>query len=118
MPTGPPGTRSIVTVSSAHLVGPPITAEMIAGTAASDWLTVRSDRTAQLDVRLTLRTDDGADLFVHEHGLARTDDGTTTIRTPPRVETGDQSDARSNDTFCIGIGERTRDRVRYEPFAV
>jgi len=119
VPDGPAGTRSIVTVTSAHLAGPRIVADMVPGTAAGDWLTVRPNGTAQLDVRLCLRTDDGADVFVHYHGIARTDaDGTTTIRTAPRFETGDERYAWLNDTFAVAVGGRTADGVSYELYAL
>lgn len=119
VPGGPAGTRSVVTVSSARLDGPRITATMVPGTAAGDWLTVRPNGTAQLDVRLCVRTDDGADVFVQYHGLARTDaDGTTTITTAPRFETGDERYAWLNDSFMVGIGKRTDDGVSYELYAI
>ena len=119
MPNGPAGTRSIVTVTSGHFEGPRITADMVSGTAAGDWLTVRPSGAAQLDVRLCLRTDDGADIFMHYHGLATTDaDGSTSIRTAPRFETGDERYAWLNDTFAVAIGERTDDGVTYELYAL
>ena len=119
VPDGPAGTRSIVTVTAGHLDGPRIVADMVPGSAAGDWLTVRPNGTAQLDVRLCLRTDDGADVFVHYHGLARTDaDGTTSIRSAPRFETGDERYAWLNDLFVVGIGGRTDDGVSYELYSL
>jgi len=119
VPDGPAGTRSIVTVTSAHFAGPRVTADMAPGTAAGDWLTVRPNGTSQLDVRLCLRTDDGADIFVHYHGLARRDSaGVTSIRSAPRFETGDERYAWLNDTFVVGVGEPTADGVRYELYAL
>lgn len=119
VPGGPAGTRSVVTVTSAHFVGPRITADMVPGTAAGDWLTVRPNGTAQLDVRLCLRTDDGADVFVQYHGLAVTDsEGASSIRTAPRFETGDERYAWLNDTFVVGVGNTTDDGVSYELYAL
>ena len=119
VPDGPNGTRVIVTVTAAELRGPRIDAELVPATAAGDWLTIRPNGTPELDVRLCLRTGDGADVFVHYTGLIRDNaDGTSGIRVTPRFQTGDERYGWLNDTFCVGIGERTDDGVRYEIYAL
>ncbi len=118
MPGGPLGTRVVATVTSAEFVGPRITASMPAGTAAGDWLTVRSDGSMSLDVRLSLRTDDGADLYVTYYGVGTTVDGVSTIRTAPRFETGDERYAWLNNVMAVGLGQRTETGVAYELYQI
>ncbi len=58
----PLGTRHIVYVLGGSFSGPKIKGEVMRG--GGDWYLVRHDGAAQLDVRITLRTDDGALIFV------------------------------------------------------
>ena len=111
---GPFGTRMTATVSGGKLVGPRINATIPEGSAAGDWLTLRADGSASLDVRLNLRTDDGADLYLTYTGvMTRTDDGVS-IKTAPRFETGDERYAWLNNVFCVALGTTTEDGVSYE----
>lgn len=116
---GPFGTKVVATVSSATLVGPKITASMVDGVAAGDWLTMLPGGRFSLDVRLSLRTDDGADIYVSYTGLgSRNDDGTASIRTAPRFETGDERYAWLNELFCVAVGGTTDDGVEYEIYSI
>ena len=61
---GPKGTRLLVDVTSVEVENDRLRASL-AATDAADWLTVGSDRTVGcVDVRLTLKTDDGAYIYV------------------------------------------------------
>ncbi len=116
---GPFGTKAVATVTAGTFVGPNINASSPEGVAAGDWLTIRADGTFSLDVRLSLRTDDGADIYVTYTGLGvRYDDGTATIKTAPRFETGDERYAWLNTLFCVAIGSTTETGVSYEVYAV
>lgn len=117
--SGPYGTRVVATVTGGSFVGPDINASVPEGVAAGDWLTLRADGKFALDVRASLRTDDGADIYVTYTGLGtRHDDGTTSIRTSPRFETGDERYAWLNDLFCVAIGTSTDVGVEYDIYAV
>ena len=116
---GPFGTKAVATVSGATFVGPKINATAPADVAAGDWLTILADGRFALDVRLSLRTDDGADIYVTYTGFgARNDDGSTNIRTAPRFETGDERYAWPNNLFCVAIGTTTAEGVEYEIYAI
>lgn len=116
---GPFGTKTVATVTGGSLVGPKINATTPEGVAAGDWLTVLAGGTFALDVRLSLRTDDGADIYVTYTGFgARNEDGTATIRTAPRFETGDERYSWLNNLFCVAIGTTTPDGVEYEIYTV
>ncbi len=116
---GPFGTKSVATVTSGTFVGPNINATLAPGVAAGDWLTLHKDGAFSLDVRVSLQTDDGADIFVSYTGIGtREDDGTMSIRTAPRFETGDERYAWLNTIFTVAIGSMTKDGVTYDIYAV
>ncbi len=115
---GPFGTRSVATVTSAAFEGPNISATMPDGVAAGDWLTVRADGSFSLDVRVSLRTDDGADIYLSYVGIGmRTDDGVS-IKTSPRFETGDERYAYLNNVFAVAVGRTTEEGVAYDVYQV
>lgn len=116
---GPFGTKVVATVSAGTFVGPKINASIPEGVAAGDWLTILADGSFALDVRFSLRTDDGADIYVTYTGFGtRNENGTTRIRTAPRFETGDERYAWLNNLFCVAIGTTTPDGVEYEIYSV
>lgn len=116
---GPFGTRTVATVTAATFVGPEIDASMSDGVAAGDWLTIRPNGTFALDVRLSLTTADGADIYLSYTGLGkRSEDGTAQIRTAPRFETGDERYRWLNDLFCVAVGTTSPDGVEYEVYSI
>jgi len=116
---GPFGTKMVATVTAATFVGPKINAAAVDGVAAADWLTILDNGKFSLDVRCSLRTDDGADIYVTYTGYGTPgDDGTASIRTSPRFETGDERYAWLNGLFCVALGTTTPDGVEYEIYAV
>ncbi len=116
---GPFGTKVVATVSAATLTGPKISAAAVDDVAAGDWLTMLAGGSFALDVRCSLRTDDGADVFVSYTGFGtRNEDGTASIRTAPRFETGDERYAWLNGLFCVALGATTPDGVEYEIYAI
>jgi hypothetical protein len=116
---GPNGTRVVTTLAGGRLEGPELNADLVAGVASGDWVTVRRSRVLSLDVRASLRTDDGADILVTYVGLGRNvEGGGLRLLTNPRFETGDERYAWLNDTFCVAVGEQVETGVRYELYAV
>jgi hypothetical protein len=116
---GTTGTRVTVTVTEATFVGPKINATAIPGVAGGDWPLVRSDGTLLLDVRLNLRTDDGADIFVSYTGIGTPiGDGMFNIRTAPTFQTGDPRYAWLNNALGVGIGKSNPTGVVYDIYAV
>src|SRR6185436_1082546 len=64
---GPQGTRTVVQVVGGRFEGPRLKATV--QTPAGDWITNRPDGSYRLDVRLTLKTDDGALILVTYNGI-------------------------------------------------
>jgi hypothetical protein len=100
---GPNGNRNIFTVTSATLSGPNIEAAMPSGVAGADWSLGQGTGFGTLDVRLCLRTDDGADIYMTYTGIS---EAGKTFRTSARFETADKRYAWLNSAFTVGIGNR------------
>lgn len=114
----PEGYRMIVNVAGGRVEGPRIRGEVIPMSGA-DWSRIRSDGSGALDVRMCLKTDDGAIIFVHWHGLmvfspeeqeyaldfGKKDDPNGAnryyFRTSPQFETGDARYAWLNKIITV-----------------
>jgi hypothetical protein len=64
---GPQGERRIAEVTGGTFQGPRLNGRILPGGA--DWILVRSDGVTQLDVRVTLETNDGALIYLSYRGL-------------------------------------------------
>ena len=74
---------------------------MLAG--GGDWVTAKGDETFELDLRVTLETDDGA--LIHMTFTGVRDDAHHYIRTLPRFETAAPQYAFLNRLLAVGIGQ-------------
>ena len=74
--TGPTGTRLVSEITSVRYEGERFKASSI-GAANADWATIDPDGRVQVDVRLTLLTDDGAIVHVHYEGRGDAATGVT-----------------------------------------
>src|SRR5262245_9117727 len=63
----PVGQRAVVNVLGGSVRGPSVKGEIVS--PAGDWLIVMPDGTNRLDVRFTIKTDDGAFIFVEYGGI-------------------------------------------------
>ena len=61
------GGRRIIPIAGGEFSGPQIRATVLPGGA--DWQVLRHDGVAELEARYTLRSDDGALIYVRNHGL-------------------------------------------------
>jgi hypothetical protein len=113
---GPQGTRTIVEVVGGRFEGPRLKASVL--TPAGDWITNRADGSYRLDVRLTLRTDDGALILVSYNGIGQSTDTGASLRTAPLFETGDARYVWLTRLQAIGIGARVGTAVRYDIWAL
>jgi hypothetical protein len=83
----PQDTRHIFPVVGGSFEGPHLCG--VFETPCGDWPTRRPDGSGKLNVRLTLRTEDGACILMTYNGIVTKVDGRTSIRTSPLFETGD-----------------------------
>lgn len=116
VPNGPNGTRVIVAITGGTVSGPRINGTI--ESVGADWLTMRSDGTAQLDVRAMIRTDDGAVIHTSYKGIMTTTETGRRITTAPLFETGHDSYAWLNAVQAIAIGEPGDGVVNYDVYSL
>jgi hypothetical protein len=124
------GFRRIGVVPGGVFEGERLSGTVLAG--GSDWQLVRSDQSVSLDVRLVLKTDDGALIGMTYKGiragapdiLKRIDAGEEVdpasyyFRINPLFETGSEKYAWLNNIVAVGAGRRTADGPVYSVFEV
>jgi hypothetical protein len=113
---GPQGTRTIVQILGGRFEGPRLKASV--QIPAGDWITNRADGSYRLDVRLTLRTDDGALILVTYNGIGQTTSAGASLRAAPLFETGDQRYAWLTRLQAVAVGERVGTDVKYNVYAL
>jgi len=127
---GPLGRRRIITITGGRFFGERLSGRVHPGGA--DWQVIRADGVADLDARYTLETDDGALIYVKNHGyrhgpeavLGRLAAGENVdpaqyyMRTTPLFETGDPRYAWLNRIVCVATGARRPAAVELEVFEV
>jgi len=97
----PHGTLFIFPVTGGSFEGDRLRGRVLAG--GGDWVTARPDGTLELDLRVTLETDDHALIHMTFTGLR--DDANHYFRTLPRFETAAPKYAFLNRLMAVGIGE-------------
>jgi len=123
----PFGRRRIATVSGGSFSGDRLQG-LVEPSPGGDWLLVRSDGVLMLDVRLTLRTDDGARIYMHytgmRHGPAEVieslnrgeavDPASYYFRSTKVFETAAPAYLWLNRLLAVGIGRREASGPIYE----
>jgi hypothetical protein len=102
----PHGALSIFPVTGGSFEGDRLRGTVLAG--GGDWVTAIADRTFELDLRITLETDDGA--LIHMTFTGVRDDANHYFRTTPRFETAAPKYAFLNRLLAVGIGEIRQER--------
>jgi hypothetical protein len=113
---GPQGTRTIAQIAGGRFEGPRLKATVL--TPAGDWITNRADGSYRLDVRLTLKTDDGALILVTYNGIGRTTETGASLRAAPLFETGDSRYAWLTRLQAVAVGERIGSAIAYDVYAL
>ena len=100
---GPKGTRLVVDVTEITLKGDRVNATLATNDGA-DWGTVSEDGILMaLDVRFTLKTDDGAFIYVEYGGRGNLAEGT--IAVAPTFQTGHEKYKLLNSVQAIAAGQ-------------
>ena len=97
----PHGGLSIFPVTGGSFEGERLRGKVLAG--GGDWVTAVNGGVFELDLRVTLETDDGA--LVHLTFTGIRDDANHYFRTLPRFETAAPKYAFLNRLLAVGIGE-------------
>jgi hypothetical protein len=100
----PRGTRVTFPIIGGSFEGERLRGKVLPG--GDDWTVKRPDGVVELDLRITLQTDDGAYIHMTFEGIR--DDGAPRapyFRTVPRFETGEPKYAFLNRVLAIGAAE-------------
>src|SRR5438876_9068619 len=117
----PYGVRSFVPVTGGEFEGPRLRGKVLPG--GGDWLLLRSDGVLELDLRITLETDDHALIHMTFQGLRHgppdaiaalgrgeiVDPASYYFRTVPRFEASSEKYAFLNPIITVGVGETRPD---------
>jgi hypothetical protein len=126
----PVGTRMTYVSKEGRCVGPRIAADVLPG--GGDWVLLGTDGVARLDVRATLRTDDGAVIHLTNTGRVQMDKAAAdrfaagelirhdemTARSSPLFETDDERYRWLNAVHTVAINQISLREVHYRVFAV
>jgi hypothetical protein len=126
----PGGRRRVGVVPGGAFKGERLSGEVLDG--GNDWQTVRSDGSTTLDVRLMLKTTDGALIAMTYRGLRHgppdviaslekgeaADPAAYYFRIAPLFETASAEHAWINNVVAVGIGHRQADGPVYSVFEV
>jgi hypothetical protein len=97
----PHGTLSIFPVSGGSFEGDRLRGKVLPG--GGDWVTAKPDGTLEVDLRVTLETDDGA--LIHMTFTGVRDDANHYFRTLPLFESAAPKYAFVNRLLAVGVGE-------------
>ena len=114
----PRGTRLIAPIASGSFEGPRLRGKVLPG--GGDWTLLRSDGVLELELHITLETDDGALIYMTSLGLRHgppdvlaalargesVDPSKYYFRTAPRFETSAPQYAFVNQLIAIASGDR------------
>ena len=114
IPGGPAGTRITVQVTGGTFTGPRLRGTVVGPSA--DWAVARADGSLKLDVRVLLRTDDGADVYMSYSGIGL--EAGASLRTAPQFETGDGRYAWLNTVQAVATGSSDGAVVDYQVYAL
>jgi hypothetical protein len=126
----PGGFRQVGVLEGGSFSGERLSGEILEG--GSDWQTLRPDRTTIIDVRVVLKTGDGALISMRYQGLRHgpadvlarlakgesVDPSSYYLRISPCFETSAPQYDWLNRIVAVGVGHRLPDAVLYSVFEV
>ncbi len=126
----PAGSRRILVLEKGNFEGPQLRG--LIRTGGSDWVLLRRDGVAELDIRLTLETEDNALIYARGNGIfnmapelrqalsrgEEIDRNLYYFRTAFTFETSASAFSSLNQLLAIGIGERTAAGMVTDVYAV
>jgi hypothetical protein len=126
--TGPQGTRTVFDVTGGTFQGSRLRGTVLP--SGGDWLLVDSEGVGRLNVRITLKTDDGAHIYMQYYGVAvinekaaaamaqggSTEYGEMYFMTQPRFETGDARYSWLNRLVAVAEGRLVPSAAEYQVF--
>ena len=122
------GVRSIGVVVDGSFEGPRLRGKVVP--PGADWIVFGDEGMGQLDVRITLVTDDGANIYMYYTGVLEMNDamsgafadggetqfGDNYFISQPRFESGSEQYAWLNNTVAVGEGRAIAGGVEYRVY--
>jgi Protein of unknown function (DUF3237) len=126
----PLGLRYTLIVRRGRFEGPRLKGEILPG--GGDWITFGSDGIGRLDVRATMKTEDGALIHLESGGVSRVPDDAqqrleageripfeeSYIRSTPTFETSDERYSWLNEAVAVGYNEFAPGHIDYRIYKV
>jgi hypothetical protein len=126
----PHGNRQIIYVTGGSFEGPRLKGEVLPG--GGDWLIARPDGALELDIRATVRTDDGDLIYTYYRGIihaapevierlfggAEMDPSEYYFRASPVFETASEKYGWLNRIVAVGVGWAHLPRVGYSVYEI
>jgi len=126
----PHGIRIIAPVIGGEVKGPKVNGEALS--FGADWFLIRNDGVGDIDVRITIRTDDNEYIYCYYRGILNVppeimervqngedvDPSEYYFRTTPKFETGSEKYSWLNQIICVGVGKLEPKRVRYKIYQI
>ena len=110
------GARRIVPVTGGTFEGPKLKGTALPG---ADWILARPDGVSELNVRVTLKTDDEQLIYITYRGLMFTPKGGELYwRTTPIFETGAAKYEWLNKIIAVGVGKTVPGKAAYSIYQV
>jgi hypothetical protein len=103
------GHRRVIDILGGEVRGPRLDGEILPGGA--DWQIVRPDGTIEVVARYTIRSTQGAMVYVQNEGLRQARGEEIYFRTTPRFETAEPSLKWLETSIFLGKAYRAPDRV-------
>lgn len=127
---GPLGTRRFLCAKNGQFEGSGLRGQVQPG--GGDWVLVRRDQSAQLDIRFALRTEEGELVLMQGAGLFSASESVALrirrgedvgpenyyFRTSILFETGSERLSHLNSALHIGVGQRTPSGMTTDVFVV
>jgi len=126
----PHGVRMIYNIKGGTVEGPKVSGKILP--TGADWLIIRSDMVAELDVRATMQTDDNEIVYTYYRGIINADleilnkiqegedvDPTEYyFRTTPVFETSSEKYGWINRIVSVGVGKLAKNKVIYKVYMI
>ena len=114
----PHGNRRIVYLKGGEFEGPKLKGEVLPGGGA--WFLRRPDGASEIDVRATMRTDDGHLIYTQYRGILHggSDGKEYYFRITPYYETASEKYVWLNRIVAVGVGSYTDGRVSIKVYEI
>lgn len=110
------GERRIVPIVGGRFEGPGLKGTVL--NVGADWIKTRADGVSELDVRVTLKTDDDALIYMSYTGILSRSEAGNYWRVVPKFETDSEKYAYLNSIIAIGIGKRIDGKTAYSIYKI